>query len=179
MCSLRVGVGDITKVRDVDVIVNAANGIGVLGAGVAGALAASGGDALRQAARDYCKEHGPIKAGLCYNTDAGLLKRRGVKEIYHAVTMEFPGQTSSIEVITSALRAVLTMAVINGVQSIAIPGLGTGIGGIDKTTAAQRMAVIIEPYRGQLNIIVADRNQEFITAFKKALKIESESWENT
>jgi O-acetyl-ADP-ribose deacetylase len=177
--SLKVGVGDITKVRDVDVIVNAANGIGVMGAGVAGALAASGGDLLRDGARAYAQEHGPFKAGKCYKTDSGLLKRLGVKEIYHAVTMEFPGRPSSIEIVTKALRSTLAEAMISGVKSIAIPGLGTGIGGLDKTQVAQRMAAIIEPYRGQMDIIVIDRSNEFIEAFRAALKTESEEWQTT
>lgn len=29
---LKVGVADITKIRDIDVIVNAANGLGIMGA---------------------------------------------------------------------------------------------------------------------------------------------------
>lgn len=177
--SLKVGIGDITKVRDVDVIVNAANGIGVMGKGLAGALAASGGDLLKNAAREYCKAHGPIAAGKMYKTDSGLLKRRGVKEIWHAVTMQFPGRPSSIEVVTSALRVTLAAAIIDGVRSIAIPGLGTGIGGLDKTQVAQRMAQIIEPYRGQLDIVVVDQSKEFIEAFKKALRTESEQWQST
>lgn len=176
---LKVGVGDITKVRDVDVIVNAANGIGVMGTGVAGAIAASGGEKFKTEVREYAKANGPFKEGKCYKTDAGLLKRRGVKEIYHAVTMEFPGRPSSIEIVTKALRASLAEAMMSGVKSIAIPGLGTGIGGLDKTQVAQRMAAIIEPYRGQMDIIVVDRSTEFIEAFRAALKTESETWEST
>lgn len=177
--TLKVGVGDITKVRDIEVIVNAANGIGVMGRGVAGAIAASGGKDLESFAKEYCQKHGPIEEGKCYKTDAGLLKRRGVKEIYHAVTMKFPGRPSSVEIVTKALRSTLAEAMISGVKSIAIPGLGTGIGGLDKTQVAHRMAAIIEPYRGQMDVVVIDRSEEFIKAFRTALKIESEEWQST
>lgn len=179
MSRLKIGAGDITKVKDVQVIVNAANGIGIMGAGLAGALARSGGEMLSKAARDYGREHGPIEEGNFYITDAGLLKRRGVKQIYHAVTMRFPGRPSTIEIVCRALRTVLAHAVMNGIRSIAIPGLGTGIGGLDKKQVAQRMAPIIESYRGQLDIYVIDMNSEFIDAFKKTIKSEIEEWHNT
>lgn len=176
---MQIGVGDITKVQNVDAIVNAANGIGVMGAGLAGALADSGGDLLRNAARAYFNEHGATEAGKCYKTDAGLLKRRGVKEIYHAVTMKYPGQFSSINIISMALRSVFAEAMISGIDSIAIPGLGTGIGGLDKVQVAQRMASIIESNQGQFRIVVVDRSKEFIDAFCKSISSEYEPWENT
>jgi len=164
---MKAYIGDITKVRDVDVIVNAANGIGIMGAGLAGALARSGGKLLREEAREHCKKYGPFPAGSCYETDPGLLKRRGIRKIYHAVTMDFPGQASSIENVVNSLQATLTRALIAGIESIAIPGLGTGIGGLDTTQVAQRMVSVLKPYRGQMQIIIIDRNKDFIEAFKK------------
>tara|TARA_B100000614_G_scaffold262909_1_gene300764 strand:+ start:227075 stop:227578 length:504 start_codon:yes stop_codon:yes gene_type:complete len=163
-------VGDITKLNDVDVIVNAANGIGVMGAGVAGAIARSMGEKAAAAVRDYCKENGPFEPGSCYATDAGLLKRRGIKKVYHAVTMKYPGQPSSLTVVERALKSVAMEAIIDGEQSIAIPGLGTGIGGLNPSQVANRMATVLLPYVGQLDITVVDRNEGFIEAVLNAIK---------
>lgn len=173
---MKVGIGDISKVQNVDVVVNAANGIGVMGAGVAGALARAGGDLLSKEARAHCSEFGPYEAGTFYCTDAGLLKRRGVKQVYHAVTMKFPGGFTSLDTVLSALRGVLTEAKKNGVKSIAIPGLGTGIGRLDRVQVAQQMADVIEPFHKNMDIYVIDMNQEFIDAFRNSLKIESEDY---
>jgi len=166
---IKVIYGDITKLRDIDIVVSAANGIGVAGAGVAGAIARSMGDKAAKEVREYCKTNGPFKAGTSYRTDAGLLKRIGVKEIYHAVTMNYPGTPTSVEIVESALRSVMIEAILAGAKSIAIPGLGTGIGGLDKTQVAQRMAGILRSYRGQIEITVVDRNSDFIEQINRSL----------
>lgn len=176
---MKVGAGDITKVMEVEVIVNAANGIGVMGAGLAGALAKAGGEMLSKTAKTHCDEFGPFNAGTCYRTDAGLLKRRGVKEIYHAVTMKFPGGMTSLQIVEDALQSVMKEAMAQGVRSIAVPGLGIGIGRLDRTVVAQRMASILELYNGLMEILVVDRNELFISDFKDSLSIESEPWVST
>ena len=176
---MKVGSGDITKVQNIEVVVNAANGLGIMGAGLAGALARAGGELLSKAAKTYCEEYGPFDAGTCYRTDAGLLKRRGVKEVYHAVTMKYPGSHSNLQHVENALRAVMSEAMAQGVRSIAIPGLGTGIGRLDRKTVAQSMAKILEPYNGQMEILVVDRNELFIRDFQESLTIESEPWVST
>lgn len=172
-------VGDITKLQDIDVIVNAANGLGIMGAGVAGAIARSMGEKATDAVRDYCKDSGPYEAGQMYRTDAGLLKRRGIKEIYHAVTMKFPGQPTTMRIIESALKSVMMEAILEGANSIAIPGLGTGIGGLDKIQVARKMATILSPYEGQVDITVIDRNRDFIETFNISAGNENESSNST
>jgi O-acetyl-ADP-ribose deacetylase (regulator of RNase III) len=169
---MRVFVGDLTKVENVDAIVNAANGIGVMGAGLAGAIARSGGDLLREAVRKVVDENGsPFQVGEVYISDSGLLKRRGVKEIYHAVTMQFPGGRTSLDTVPKLLRSVLDTAMKNGLKSIAFGGLGCGIGGLDKSQVAMRMASIAEQYNGQIEITVVDQNPDFVEAFKKCVSV--------
>ncbi len=176
--TLYIGTGDITKVKNIDVIINPANGIGVMGAGLAGAIIRSGGDEIQKEAREICKAHGPYEAGNLYVTDSGLLKKRGVKHIYHAVTMKFPGQNSNLDLILLALKKSLTRCAIEELQSIAIPGLGTGIGRLDCSQVAQRMSLVISLFVGQIpKILVMDRNEEFIESFKKSVKTEYEIWQ--
>ena len=163
---MKVIVGDITKVQDIEVIVNAANGCGIMGAGVAGAINRSSSDFVQEEAREVCR--GNIREpGTVYVTGSGYLKRRGVQSVYHAVVMKFPGSPTSLDFVVAALRNTMSLAVQNGVKSIAIPGLGTGIGGLDKQQVAQRMAKILQQYEGQIDISVIDRGEEFISEFKK------------
>lgn len=172
---MKVFVGDLTKVENVDALVNAANGIGVMGAGVAGAIARSGGDLLRENVGKVVEQEGPFQVGDVYVSDAGLLKRRGVTYIYHAVTMQFPGGRTSLGTIPNLLRRVLDKAIASGLQSIAFGGLGCGIGGLDKTEVAHRMAVVAQEYDQRIKIQVVDTNEDFIEAFKKCLSIPIEN----
>lgn len=173
---MKVYVGDITKVENVDVIVNAANGIGVMGAGVAGAIARSGGDLLRQAVKKVVDNNGmSFQTGDLYISDAGLLKRRGVKEIYHAVTMQYPGGRTTLGTIPALLARVLETAIANKIESIAFGGLGTGIGGLDKTEVAKRMAHVSQDYAGQIKMHVVDLDAGFIESFKQNLSIPVET----
>lgn len=171
---MKVIQGDITKVENIDVIVNAANGIGVMGAGVAGAIARSGGDLLRANVKKVVDEGGPYEAGDLYISDAGLLKRRGVKFVYHAVTMKFPGGYTSLGTIGSLLRKVLETAISTGQKSIALGGLGCGIGRLSKQEVAKRMAHISQDYDAQIEITVIDTSEEFIKAFLDNLSIKAE-----
>jgi len=176
---LKAVVGDITKVQDVDVLVNAANGIGVMGAGVAGAISRSGGEKWSNQVRDYARDNGPFEEGSCYSdNDAGLLKRRGIKKVYHAVTMKYPGGLTSIEIVLEAVRSTISKAQKEGHTSIVFPGLGTGIGGLDKTQVAQRMATELLPYQKRMNIAIVDMSQEFVSAFNKSIGQESEGSRN-
>lgn len=171
---LRIEVGDITKLRDVEVIVNAANGIGVMGAGVAGAIGRSGGDLLKNAARKVYQDNGrPFEAGEVYTSDAGLLKRMGVREIYHGVVMTFPGGPTSLDIVGKVCRNVISKAMMNGVKSIAFPGLGTGIGRLDRKSVAQRMVSILEPYSDSIDITLTDLDGVFIHWVKEFAKTQN------
>jgi len=172
---MRVRVGDITKVQNIDAIVNAANGIGVMGAGVAGAIARSGGLLLLENVKAVVENHGPFDVGNVYISDAGLLKRRGVNFVYHAVTMKYPGGQTSLGTIGPLLEKVLQTAIENGVTSIAFGGLGCGIGGLTKQEVAKRMANISSNFDRKIKITVIDTNEEFIEEFKNNLNIPIEN----
>lgn len=166
---MKIQTGDITKLREVDIIVNAANGIGVMGAGVAGAISRSAGDLWSSNLRQYCKDNGPFEPGNCYsNGDAGLLKRRDIQEVYHAVTMKYPGGPTKMEYVIDSVHQCIKRAISEGKKSIAFPGLGTGIGGLDKEAVAHRMATELMNYTDKIDILIIDRNQDFINHFKKA-----------
>src|SRR5258708_139011 len=110
--------GDLVE-QDVDAIVNAANNDLVLGAGVAGAIRRRGGAAIQQ----ECDAKGPIRVGEAAITGAGDLPARFV---IHAARMSLGGVTTS-HALRSSMEHALRLARENGVRSIAIPAVGTGI----------------------------------------------------
>ena len=116
-----VAQGDITTF-DGDAIVNAANNHLVLGSGVAGAIARRGGPAIQR----ECDRHGPIRVGEAARTGAGDLTARFV--IHAAAMGDEPVTAQSI---TSATTASLEIADASGVVRLAVPVLGSGVGGFD------------------------------------------------
>ncbi len=178
---MKVLVGDITKLMNVDVIVNAANGVGIMGAGLAGAIGRSAGQDFLDEVRKIAKDSGPFLPGDVYISGSGLLVKRGIKKVYHAVTMKFPGERTPLSLVSPLLKKALDTALANGVQSIAFGGLGCGIGGLSKNQVAATMAPVAEGYADQIDITVIDTNQEFIDVFKSFIniKIEDQNTEET
>ncbi len=143
---LAVQQGDITT-YDGDAIVNAANNHLVLGAGVAGAIRRAGGPTIQE----ECDRRGPIRVGAAAITGAGNL---GVRWVIHAAAMgDEPVSERSIRGSTAAS---LRLASQHGVQRIAFPILGSGIGGFDFRRAVELMleAIRMTPEAEQLEEIV-------------------------
>lgn len=170
---MRILEGDITELTDVDAIVNAANGAGPMGRGVAGAIGFAGGLTLRNAVRTICQERGGFDAGECYVSPSGDLSSKGIKWVYHAVTMRYPGSPTSYDVISKAMRATLDRAVKDGVKSIAFPGLGTGVGELDVQRVAAIMTAIAESYIAKINVTLIDIDKRFVEFCKQSMQTEA------
>ncbi len=127
--------GDITE-ADVDAVVNAANSSLVLGAGVAGAIAAKGGPSIQI----ECDAVGPIEVGDAVVTGAGDLPAR---HLIHAAGMPVGGAATE-ESIRSSVRRSLELASERSCRSIAIPAIGAGIGGFSNQRCAE---ILIEEAR--------------------------------
>jgi O-acetyl-ADP-ribose deacetylase len=110
--------GDLVE-QDVDAIVNAANSDLVLGSGVAGAIRRRGGATIQQ----ECDAHGPIGVGEAAITAGGDLPARFV---IHAASMGLGGITTS-HALRSSMDHAFGLARENGVSTIAVPAVGTGI----------------------------------------------------
>jgi len=120
--------GDITS-EQVDAIVNAANSALLLGSGVAGAISNRGGPSIGE----ECAAHGPIDVGAAAVTGAGDLAARFV---IHAAGMPPGGQVSE-ESLRLSLRASLELADEKGCDSVAVPAIGAGVGGLSMQTCAE------------------------------------------
>jgi O-acetyl-ADP-ribose deacetylase (regulator of RNase III) len=159
---LKVVKGDITKLQ-VDAIVNAANRYLEMGGGVAGAIKKAGGAVIEREARVYA----PINIGEAVSTSGGKLKARYV---IHAPTMKTPGPTNRENVYLATLAA-LNCAARLGVSRIAIPGMGTGVGGMsyDDAAVSMRRAVLETSMNKALSeLILIDIDDKMVKSFVKA-----------
>jgi O-acetyl-ADP-ribose deacetylase (regulator of RNase III) len=122
--------GDITEM-DVDAIVNAANNDLQLGGGLAGAIRRKGGPRIQ----DECDIIGAIPVGGAAITSAGSLKAR---HVIHAASMPLGGATTAQSLRSSTAHS-LRIAAQNGLQTIAFPAVGAGIGGFPMRECAEIM----------------------------------------
>jgi O-acetyl-ADP-ribose deacetylase (regulator of RNase III) len=120
-CVLELAQGDITA-QQVAAIVNAANSRLAGGGGVDGAIHRRGGPAIK-AETDRLYPHG-CPAGSAVITTAGSLNAR---HVIHAVGPIWAGGLEGeADVLASAYRCALRLAIEHGCESIALPALSTG-----------------------------------------------------
>lgn len=158
--------GDITEIA-AEAIVNPANSFLIMGGGVAGAIKRKGGTDIETEARKYA----PMPIGQSVATTAGKLN---AEYVIHTPTMETPAQRTSLEAISKAIKGALKCADEKYVKSIAFPGLGTGVGGIDENSAAQIMVRetlrYIDSGTGIQRIVFIGYGDKLANAFAKELK---------
>lgn len=159
--------GDITQ-EYVDAIVHPANSFMTMGGGLARVIRERGGEEIRQEVQKYV----PVPIGKAVLTSAGKLAARF---IIHAPTMEQGSQPTTLENVQAATLAVLQCAEENNLTSIAIPGLGTGVGRVPKDVAADTIVRIILEHQPMSlkKIVLIDADPELIDKFQQALKKQS------
>ena len=135
---IEVSDGDITRL-EVDAIANAANNELWMGAGVAGAIKRAGGAEIEAEARVL----GPIAVGEAVATGAGSLN---AKHVIHAAVMGQDLQTNA-ELVGKATRSALEVADGLGVESVALPAFGTGVGGFPLDEAARIMVAEVKAFQ--------------------------------
>jgi O-acetyl-ADP-ribose deacetylase (regulator of RNase III) len=59
------------------------------------------------------------------------------------------------------------MAVLNGVKTIAFPGLGTGDGGLPKEKVAREMVSVANDFIDSIEVTIIDKDKEFIGHVKE------------
>jgi len=152
--------GDITQI-DCDAIVNPANSFGYMGGGVAGAIKRIGGIEIENEAISKA----PINIGKAIATTAGNLP---CKYVIHAPTMEKPAMKIGVENVKLATHAALDLGVELNLKTIAIPGMGTGVGRVPVEDAAKAITGIAKEFENKFEkIILIDRNQDMTNSFSK------------
>jgi O-acetyl-ADP-ribose deacetylase (regulator of RNase III) len=164
MLEIEIRHGDLTAIK-VDAIVNPANSLGVMGGGVAGVIKRIGGEMIEQEAR----RQAPIPVGGAVATMAGSLPCRYV---IHVPTMEQPAQPTEARIVAQATRAALEHAERLQLASIAIPGMGTGVGRVPVKEAAEAIIETIRrfPAKSLKRVILVDVQPDMVRAFQEALK---------
>ena len=111
----------------------------------------------------------PIAVGAAVVTSAGRL---WAKYIIHAPTMEEPGTKVGVENARRAARAALIAAALRGFDVIAIPGLGTGLGGLDPAEAARAMVDELRAHRQPkpTTVYLVDTNDDILACLEGALR---------
>ena len=129
---------------DVDVIVNASNGIGFMGgflgkyfkfSGLAEYLHYKSFGKIEKEAKKECKINknlprfpfNHLKKGDIFITNSYL---SNCDKVYHAITMTYPGTKSSLKIIDVLCDKILELCEKENIKSIAIPLLGCGVGGL-------------------------------------------------
>lgn len=127
---VKIELGDIA-LADTEAVVNAANNELWMGSGVAGALKRAGGVLIEQEA----VKQGPIAVGASVLTTAGALPSLYV---IHAAAMA-PDRPATADSVAAATRSALRLASDQDIDSIALPALGTGVGGLSLRDCAEVM----------------------------------------
>ncbi len=149
---------------DADAIVNAANSQGIMGGGVAGVIKRAAGAEVQ----DEARQNAPIPVGEAVLTTGGKTKFKG---IIHAPTMPEPGMRIPAANVGLATRAALRLAEAQRFTSIAMPGMGTGVGGVTHEEAAAQMIREIHAHQAQSlrSVLLVDVDPAMVDAWRTVL----------
>ncbi len=125
--------GDITR-QATDAIVNAANSSLMGGGGVDGAIHRAGGPAILEECKQIVSRQGRLPPGEAVITTGGNLKARHV--IHTVGPVWHGGHSGEPELLASAYRQSLRVAVANGLKSVSFPSISTGAFGYPVRLAA-------------------------------------------
>ncbi|HDS31104.1 MAG TPA: hypothetical protein ENN67_08685 [Firmicutes bacterium] len=135
---IRIIKGDIIA-QDTEAIVNAANTELLLGSGVAGAIRKADDGTIQ----NECNRIGRIPLGEAAITSGGAT---GIPWVIHAAGMHL-GERATGDSVKLSVRNSLLRAKEKGLKSIAVPAIGTGVGGLKPDVCAR---VSLEEARNHL-----------------------------
>ncbi|HRI20051.1 MAG TPA: O-acetyl-ADP-ribose deacetylase [Panacibacter sp.] len=138
--------GDITKMQ-VAAIVNAANTSLLGGGGVDGAIHKAGGPKVLEECVAIRNKQGGCKTGEAVITTGGNL---AAKYIIHTVGPVWNGGTGNeTQLLASAYRKSLLLAIKHNIKTIAFPNISTGIYNFPKQKAAMIAFNTVKEFTGE------------------------------
>jgi len=147
--AIRLETGDITAFQ-ADAIVNAANSRLAHGGGVAAAISRAAGPELQRESDELVRREGPVPVGGAVATGGHDLPARWV---IHAVGPRY-GQEGGreAELLASAYRSSLAVALEIGASGVAFPAISTGIFGYPLGEAARIAVETVRRHAGGLKV---------------------------
>ncbi len=143
--------GDLIR-QDVDAIVNAANQKMLGGGGVDGAIHRAAGPALL----DACRAVPEVRPGVrCPTGEARITPgfELAARYVIHTVGPVYGGRPRDAELLASAFRSSLELAVEHALRSIAFPAISCGVYGYPLREAAIIAREVIEGQAWELDDI--------------------------
>ena len=135
--------GDITSLT-IDAIVNAANSSLLGGGGVDGAIHRAGGPSILEECMKIRASQGGCNPGDAVITTGGDLK---AKYVIHTVGPVWNGgKSGEDEILRSAYKRSLHLAVEHNIRSLAFPNISTGVYGFPKGRAAEIAASTVADF---------------------------------
>ena len=107
--------------------------------------------------------------GDYFVTGPGRLKRRGVKNIYHAIIKRLPSDFTSLTIVSSTLNKVLKNVIKDKMKSVTICALGIESGGLDTYSVAMITVELCKKFMTEIEIKIIDDNKNFINDVKDIL----------
>lgn len=170
---LAVAIGDLTK-ASAEAVVNPANSQMIMGGGAAGALKKAGGREIE----DEALAKAPVPVGEAIITRAGRLPARFV---IHAPTMEAPSMRIPLANAYKASLAAFKAAEAAGIESVALPAMGAGVGGLSYRLVGLAIALAAASIAGRrpryILLVARGENayKDLATGVAEALGAEGES----
>ncbi len=136
---IEVVISNIVKQPDIEAIVNSANANLRMGSGVAGAIHTAAGPKLEE----YCRPFAPLELGAALITPGFQLPNRW---IIHVRAAHYINNTEPDRYLAFAIASLLNTARDNGIKSIALPAIGTGVFKFPPILAARITAKTLVQY---------------------------------
>ena len=165
---VRIVRGDLTKER-ADAIVNAANQKMLGGGGVDGAIHRAAGPALLEA----CRAVPEVRPGVrCPTGEARITPGFELRARYviHTVGPVYSGADRDAELLASAFRSSIELAMDHSLRSIAFPAISCGVYGYPMQDAAMISTQVVREQRWDLDEIrFVLFSEDAFTAWTRAL----------
>lgn len=169
---IEVVVGNIVMQPDVDALVNSANANLRLGSGVASAIHTAAGPELET----FCQPFAPLELGAALITPGFNLANPW---IIHVRSAHYILNTEPERYMAFAMFSMLNTARDNGIKSLAMPAIGTGVFKFPPMLAARITAKALSEFEKKSNAIDLVRicvvSEDMRKLFQSAIALEEES----
>nr|XP_022339296.1 uncharacterized protein LOC111134504 isoform X2 [Crassostrea virginica] len=172
---IKVYTGSITKLN-VDCIVNAANENLMHGGGVAAAISEAAGYKFDKESAQYIEDNGPVPVGSCCVTSAGKLPYKCVIHTVGPRWSDYRDSNVCLELLKKSVEVSFKSADVEGMNSVAIPAISSGIFGVPKDKCVEQYYKAAMsfcstyPCKSLREIHFVDRDESMVRAIKEVFQ---------